>query len=147
MSDGHTTHGPISQPGTVTGRYVDSTAAGTASFRCAACREVAAVVKLAPAEQPVEMGPPLGAQNHPRNGIVIDYWLGSTCWQAVDADTWASVSEVLTTGRPTPPHCTRSTGNWHRSTAASAKPATAAATGTRSRSGTARSTTTPKATA
>ena len=82
------------------GRYGEPTAGGAVSFRCAACREVAAVVKLVPAAAPVDMGPPLGTQNQPRNGFAIDYWLGSTTWMAVDDKTWPTVCEILAAAQP-----------------------------------------------
>jgi hypothetical protein len=34
------------------------------------------------------MGPPLGEKDYGRDGIVIDYWLGSTCWMAADPGSW-----------------------------------------------------------
>jgi hypothetical protein len=48
------------------------------------------------------MGPPLGEQQHGSDGIVIDYWLGSTCWMAVSPDTWQRVSDVLAADLPDP---------------------------------------------
>ena len=44
------------------------------------------------------MGLPLGEQRQARDGIIIDYWLGSTCWMAISPATWQRVSEVLTAG-------------------------------------------------
>lgn len=100
MTDNSTSRAPVGRPDSAIGRYGEPTSTGGTGFRCAACHELAAVVKLAAAEQTVNMGPPLGAQSHGRNGIIIDYWLGSTSWQAVDADTWTSVREILAADRP-----------------------------------------------
>jgi hypothetical protein len=92
--------GDVPLPGI--GRYGEPTAAGGVSFRCGACGETAAMVKLLPARGPVNMGPPLGSQQHSRDGLVIDCWLGSTSWIAVDPDTWTQVRDVLGAGQPDP---------------------------------------------
>jgi hypothetical protein len=61
------------------GRYGEHTAGGGASFRCGACGEAAAVVKLLRAGAEADMGPPLGRQRERADGVISDYWLGSTC--------------------------------------------------------------------
>jgi hypothetical protein len=50
------------------GRYGEPVAGGGVSFRCAACGEVAAVVRLVPAGTPVNMGPPFGEETYERTG-------------------------------------------------------------------------------
>ncbi len=60
------------------------------------------MIRLLPADEPADMGPPLGEQRQARDGIIIDYWLGSTCWMAVGPDTWQCVSDVLNSGRLDP---------------------------------------------
>ena len=84
------------------GRHGEPAARGGASFRCAACGEAAAVIRLLGAGDSVDMGPPLGPHQHGRDGVVIDYWLGSTCWMAVDPGTQAAVSAVLGARDPDP---------------------------------------------
>lgn len=84
------------------GRHGEPTAGGGVSFRCARCSEMAAVMRLVPEGTAVNMGPPFGEQTHERNGVVIDYWLGSTCWRAVDQDTWNRIGEVLSAELPDP---------------------------------------------
>lgn len=84
------------------GRYGEPTAGGGTSFRCAACAEVAAVIRLLRAGEPANMGPRLGEQRQRRDGIIIDYWLGSTCWMATDPQTWRLVSDVLSSRRLDP---------------------------------------------
>lgn len=51
--------------------------AAAASFRCAACGEMAAVVKVTRAGTTVDMGPPLGRQAYDRDAIIVDYFLGT----------------------------------------------------------------------
>lgn len=72
-----------------------------ASFRCAACGEIAAVVKAVPAGCPVDMGPPLGLQSESRDGIVVDYF-GGTAWIAADAAAFQAVREILSGHAPDP---------------------------------------------
>jgi hypothetical protein len=90
------------EPAADTGRNGEPTAGAGVSFRCAACGEAAAVIKLLRAGETADMGPPLGGQQHARDGVVIDYWLGSTCWMAVDPGTWEGISAVLATRHPDP---------------------------------------------
>ncbi len=70
-----------------------------ASFRCAACGEVAAVVKAVAADVPADMGPPLGPQSHRRDGIVVDYF-GGTAWKLADPGTYAAVRAILAAEEP-----------------------------------------------
>ena len=60
------------------------------------------MVRLLRAGEPVDMGPPLSEQTYQRDGVIIDYWLRSTCWMAVDPGTWARVSAVLEAAQPDP---------------------------------------------
>jgi predicted RNA-binding Zn-ribbon protein involved in translation (DUF1610 family) len=70
-----------------------------ASFRCAACGEVAALVKAVPADVPTDMGPPLGPRPHQRDGIVVDYF-GGTKWQAAEPSTYEAVRTILEAEEP-----------------------------------------------
>jgi hypothetical protein len=60
------------------------------------------VVKLLRAGAVADMGPPLGRQRQRTDGVIIDYWLGSTCWMAVNAERWARIEAVLTAECPDP---------------------------------------------
>jgi hypothetical protein len=84
------------------GRYGEPVPGGGASFRCAACGEAAAVVRLVRAGTPVNMGPPLGEETYERDGVVVDYWLGTTSWRRLDAAKQARVEQVLTADQPDP---------------------------------------------
>ena len=98
-----------------------------ASFRCAACGEVAAVVKAAPAGAAIDMGPPLGPQTHRHPGIVVDAF-GGTAWKLAGGSHYAAV-------RPWPApalillSCGVSAGSWPRSSALTAARTTAGLTG------------------
>jgi hypothetical protein len=86
---------------TVTGitRFGERTAQGmAASFRCAACGEMAAVVKVARAGSTIDMGPPLGRETYDHDGLVVDYFLGSTAWHAADAQTLGAVQALINEG-------------------------------------------------
>src|SRR5262249_51810758 len=84
------------------GRYGEHVRGGGASFRCAACGEMAAVVRLVRAGTTVNMGPPLGEQAYDRDGVIVDFWLGATCWRRLDPAQWARIEQVLTAGQPDP---------------------------------------------
>jgi hypothetical protein len=72
-----------------------------ASFRCAACGEMAGVVKVARAGSSVDMGPPLGRETYHRDAVVVDYFLG-TASRFADAATLEAVREVVTSDAPDP---------------------------------------------
>jgi hypothetical protein len=59
-------------------RFGDRTARGHAAFRCAQCGELAGVVKVARAGAAVDMGPPFGQETQARDGVAVDYFLGTT---------------------------------------------------------------------
>jgi hypothetical protein len=65
-----------------------------ASFRCAACGEMAGVVKVARAGATVDMGAPLGNETYDRDAIVVDYFLG-TLAKFADAATLDAVQELV----------------------------------------------------
>jgi predicted RNA-binding Zn-ribbon protein involved in translation (DUF1610 family) len=65
-----------------------------ASFRCAACGDIAAVVKVARAGTTVDMGPPLGRIPYDRDAIVVDYFLG-TAGTFADASTLTAFQEIV----------------------------------------------------
>jgi hypothetical protein len=75
--------------------------AAAASFRCAACGEMAGVVTVARAGTTVDMGPPLGRQTYDRDALVVDYFLG-TASKFADAATLDAVQEVLSSPAPDP---------------------------------------------
>jgi len=76
-------------------------AEGTASFRCAACCEIAAVVRAIPAGGRFDMGPPMGLQSQDRDGIVVDYF-GGTVWKRAEAPVFQAVREILGGESPDP---------------------------------------------
>lgn len=75
--------------------------AAAASFRCAACGEIAGVVKVTRAGTTVDMGPPLGPQTCDRDAIVVDYFLG-TASKLADAATVDAVQQIITSDAPDP---------------------------------------------
>jgi hypothetical protein len=75
--------------------------AAAASFRCAACGEIAAVVKVARAGTTVDMGPPLGRETYDRDAIVVDHFFG-TASRFADAATLDAVQEVVSSDAPDP---------------------------------------------
>ena len=58
------------------------------------CGEVAGVVRVARAGTTVNMGPPLGTETPERDGLVLDYFLG-TAWHAVSSDIVDAVQKAL----------------------------------------------------
>ncbi len=72
-----------------------------ASFRCAECGEMAAVVKAVPAGRPADMGPPLGRQLQNRDGVVVDRF-GGTTWKRAEAPAYQAVCEILSGEAPDP---------------------------------------------
>jgi hypothetical protein len=75
--------------------------AAAASFRCAACGEMAGVVKVGRAGTTVDVGPPLGRETYDRDAIVADYFLG-TASKFADAATLDAVQEVVASATPDP---------------------------------------------
>jgi hypothetical protein len=82
-------------------RFGERTAAGAASFRCAACGEMAAVVKAVRSGQPLDMGPVLGIHANEGDGIVIDYF-GGTLWKAASPGLMSDVEAIITSDSPDP---------------------------------------------
>jgi hypothetical protein len=78
-------------------RFGDRTAGGHAAFRCARCGELAGVVKVARAGAAVDMGPPLGLEIQDRDGVVVDYFLG-TAWHAIGGGTLDAVQAAIDQG-------------------------------------------------
>jgi hypothetical protein len=89
--------GKITRFGQPVSRHDDA----TASFRCAACGEMAAVVKAVGSGTAVNMGPPLGLQAHAHDGIVVDYF-GGTEWKQADPDMMTAVRRILSSDAPDP---------------------------------------------
>lgn len=77
------------------------TAEGTASFRCAECGAIAALVKAVPAGGQTDMGPLMGQQTQDRDGIVVDNF-GGTVWKQADVRTYQAVHEILCGDAPDP---------------------------------------------
>jgi hypothetical protein len=102
MADTDASRSPDQNAARSVGRYGEDTSGGGVSFRCGACGEVAAMVKLLRSGEVADMGPPLGPRRQAADGVIIDYWLGSTSWMAVNAERWAHIEAVLSTGRPDP---------------------------------------------
>jgi predicted RNA-binding Zn-ribbon protein involved in translation (DUF1610 family) len=86
---------------TAVSRFGQPAGEAAASFRCGACGEMAAVVKAVPANQPADMGPPLGLQRQKSDGIVVDYFFG-TAWKLASAATYTQVREILSGAAPDP---------------------------------------------
>jgi predicted RNA-binding Zn-ribbon protein involved in translation (DUF1610 family) len=86
---------------TIPGSVGQHAAKGTVSFRCASCGEIAAVVRAVPAGGQVDMGPPLGLQPQDRDGIVVDYF-GGTTWKHADAPVYQAVRQILSGDAPDP---------------------------------------------
>lgn len=98
---------------TVTGitRFGQRIGQGTASsFRCAACGEIAGVVKVARVGAIVDMGPPLGEVTYDRDAIILDYFLG-TARKFADAAAVDAVQEIVGSGAPDPVGFAGSTGS------------------------------------
>jgi predicted RNA-binding Zn-ribbon protein involved in translation (DUF1610 family) len=77
------------------------TAGGAVSFRCAACGEIAATVTTVAADCPADMGPPLGLQAQDREGIIVDYF-GGTTWKRAETPVYQAVREILSGRAPDP---------------------------------------------
>ena len=76
-------------------RFGEPTSLGIAArFRCARCGDLAGIVRVIHAGTPVDMGPPLGKQVQERDGLVLDYFLG-TAWHAVTADKLDAVHALV----------------------------------------------------
>jgi hypothetical protein len=147
MADEDTSREPHPGSAEAVGRYGERTAGGAASFRCAAYGEVAAVVKPLQAGAEADMGLPLGRQRQRADVVIIDYWLGSTCWMAVNAERWARIEAVLSAERPDSAALHAIDSELAPFCAASAGPAIAVTAGAAPSSLTAPSTTTPTANA
>ena len=86
---------------TTPGRLGQHAVEAAASFRCAACGEMAAVVKAIPAGGTADMGPPLGRQSQDRDGIMVDYF-GGTAWKRFEAPAYQAVRDILSGEAPDP---------------------------------------------
>jgi hypothetical protein len=80
------------------GQHADE---GAASFRCTACGELAAVVKVVPAGHPPTWDRPLGRQCQDQDGIVVDYF-GGPAWRFAEAPVYQAVREILSGQTPDP---------------------------------------------
>lgn len=72
-----------------------------ASFRCAACGEVAGVVKVARAGATVDMGPRLGRETYDRDVIIVDCFLGTVA-KFADGATLDAAQDVISGDAPDP---------------------------------------------
>jgi hypothetical protein len=86
---------------TTPGRLGQRVGEAAASFWCAACGEMAAVVKAVPAARTADMGPPLGPRLQSRDGVAVDYF-GGTAWRRADAPVYLAVCEILSGEAPDP---------------------------------------------
>ena len=82
-------------------RYGDRTANGAVSFRCAACGELAGVVRATPAGAPAGMGPPLGTITSDHDGMIVDQFIG-TAWVAASRATVDAVQALIDEGNVDP---------------------------------------------
>lgn len=83
-------------------RFGERTEQGAACFRCAACGEMAAMVKVARSGASAGMGSPFGCEAYDRDGIVVvDYFLG-TAWKSAGAAMLAAVQEIISSQAPDP---------------------------------------------
>lgn len=83
-------------------RFGEPTVRGTAArFRCARCGDLAGVVRVVRAGTPVDMGPPLGRQVEERDGLVLDFFLG-TAWHSVTSDKLDAVQSLIEEGKVDP---------------------------------------------
>jgi hypothetical protein len=78
-------------------RYGERTAPGAVSFRCAACGELAGVVRAAPAGAAADMGPPLGRTTSDRDGLIVDEFIG-TAWVATSRVVVDAVQALIDEG-------------------------------------------------
>lgn len=82
-------------------RYGERTAHGAVSFLCAACGELAAVVRATPAEAPADMGPPIGITASDHDGVIIDHFIG-TAWVATSRAALEAVQSLIDDGSVDP---------------------------------------------
>jgi len=83
-------------------RFGESTVRGiSARFRCARCGDLAGVVRVIRAGTPVDMGTPLGKQVQKRDGLVLDYFLGTT-WHSATSDKLDAVQALIEQGHVDP---------------------------------------------
>jgi hypothetical protein len=72
-----------------------------ASFRCAACSEMARGRKVARPGTTIDVGPPLGEETYNRDAIILDYFPG-TASKFADATTSGEVQEIVNSNAPVP---------------------------------------------
>jgi hypothetical protein len=70
-----------------------------AGFACAACGGLAGTVRLVPAGEASNFGPPFGDEVHGSDGVAIEDWLCNS-WHRVSSITWDNVREVLAAADP-----------------------------------------------
>ncbi|MBO2449137.1 hypothetical protein J4573_18680 [Actinomadura barringtoniae] len=73
-----------------------------AAFRCAECGEIAGVLRLTPAGQPVDMGPPLGRTTHEADGVSLDLF-GGTSWHRLEGEAFGRLRALIETDAPDGP--------------------------------------------
>jgi hypothetical protein len=72
------------------GQAVAESGSQAAAFACAACGELAGIVRLVPAGDAADMGPPIGEEIYDADGVAIEGCLGNS-WQRVTRITWRKV--------------------------------------------------------
>jgi hypothetical protein len=82
-------------------RYGERTADGAASFACAACGELAGVVRATPVGGPANMGPPLAITASDHDGLIVDDFIG-TSWVATSRAVVDPVQALIDEGNADP---------------------------------------------
>ena len=83
-------------------RFGEPTVRGTAArFQCARCGDLAGVVRVVRAGTAVDLGAPLGRQVEERDGLVLDFFLG-TAWHSVTIDKLDAVQGLIEEGKVDP---------------------------------------------
>ena len=83
-------------------KFGEPTVRGTAArFRCARCGDLAGIVRVIRAGTAFDMGPPLGKQVQERDGLVLDYFLG-TAWHSATTDKLDAVQALIERGKIDP---------------------------------------------
>ncbi len=80
-------------------RYGERVGEQGAAFRCAECGEVAGVIRLVPAGQSANLGPPLGYRDQSADGVSLDGFLG-TSWMAVDPRSRDDITALVASPQP-----------------------------------------------
>jgi hypothetical protein len=80
-------------------RYGEKVGKLGAAFRCAECGEIACVLRLTPAGQPVNMGPPMGHTSYEADGVSLDLF-GGTAWRRLDGEAFGRLRAQIEADAP-----------------------------------------------